>query len=117
VPMTFHEREQAFEAKFAHDEEFRFRLAARRDKLFAQWAARTLRLSGETSEILVKTVLAIPNGPTHDQALLRHVADFALARGIGGLGEGLAAALDRSAQQALEQLLGRQTLNVDQTTT
>jgi hypothetical protein len=106
MPMTFHEREQAFEAKFAHDEEFRFRVTARRDKLFARWVANTLRLSGEASETFVKTVLAIPDGPAHDQALLRHAVDFSSARGIGGLGEGLAAALDRCGQQALEQLLG-----------
>ena len=33
---TFQEREQAFEAKFAHDEEFRFLVTARRVKLFAE---------------------------------------------------------------------------------
>jgi hypothetical protein len=43
----FHERERAFEAKFAHDEEFRFRVGARRDRLFAEWAAEMLGLSRE----------------------------------------------------------------------
>jgi hypothetical protein len=37
---TFEDRERAFEAKFAHDEEFRFLVTARRDKLFAQWAGQ-----------------------------------------------------------------------------
>ena len=44
--LTFEDRERAFEAKFAHDEEFRFLVTARRDKLFAQWAAARCRLSG-----------------------------------------------------------------------
>ncbi len=30
---TFNEREQGFEAKFKHDEELRFRVTARRNKL------------------------------------------------------------------------------------
>ena len=37
MPAIFHEREHAFEAKFARDQEFRFRVTARRDKLFARW--------------------------------------------------------------------------------
>ena len=103
--MTFHEREQGFEAKFAHDEELRFRVAARRDKLFARWVATTLRLSSETSEALIQSVLAIPNGPAHDQALLKYVTDLASARGIGGLGGGLAEALNRCAHRAFAQLV------------
>jgi hypothetical protein len=105
VPMTFHEREQGFEAKFAHDEELRFRVAARRDKLFARWVATTLRLSSEMSETLVQSVLAIPSGPTHDQAVLEYVTAFASGRGIGGLGGGLAEALNRCAQRAFAQLV------------
>jgi hypothetical protein len=38
MTTMFDARERAFEAKFAHDEEVRFRVTARRDRLFAQWA-------------------------------------------------------------------------------
>lgn len=102
---TFYEREQAFEAKFAHDEEFRFLVAARRDKLFAWWAATTLRLSSERGDALVKAVLAIPNGPEHDQAVLRHITDVASTHDGGTLGGDLAAVLDRCAQLARQQLI------------
>jgi hypothetical protein len=47
MPVAFHEREQAFEAKFAQDEEFRFLVAARRDKLLDRWAAAALGLSSQ----------------------------------------------------------------------
>ena len=40
--ITLHDRERAFEAKFAHDDETRFRLLARRDKLFAFLAVPTM---------------------------------------------------------------------------
>ncbi len=105
MPTTFNDREQAFEAKFAHDEDFRFRVTARRDRLFARWAATRLRLSDMDAEALVKTVLAIPDRPGHDQKLLQCIAEAAAAHG-GGLPEGeLSAALEGCAQQARQQLL------------
>jgi hypothetical protein len=105
MPTTFNEREQAFEAKFAHDEEFRFLVAARRDKLFAWWAATTLRLPSDRSEALVKAVLAIPDGPEHDKRLLQHITDVASMYDGGMLGGDLAAVLDRCAQLARQQLI------------
>jgi hypothetical protein len=93
---TLHEREQAFEAKFARDEEFRFLVTARRDKLFARWAAVRLSISDEGGEALVKAVLAIPNGPGHDPALLRHIADFLAEHGAGAQRNELSAALDHA---------------------
>ena len=47
---TFHDREQAFEAKFAHDAEMQFRATARRDKLLGLWAAGLLGKSGAEAE-------------------------------------------------------------------
>ncbi|MEM8793040.1 MAG: DUF1476 domain-containing protein [Pseudomonadota bacterium] len=38
----FDDRERAFEAKFAHDEEMRFKAKARRNKLVGLWAAGLL---------------------------------------------------------------------------
>jgi hypothetical protein len=69
------EREQGFEAKFAHDEQMRFMVRARRDKLFARWAAAILNLGPEQTDALVRTVLHIPDGPAHDQALLDTIAE------------------------------------------
>ena len=40
----FDDRERAFEAKFAHDEDMKFRVIARRNRLLGQWAARKLGL-------------------------------------------------------------------------
>ena len=35
----FNDRERAFKSKFAHDEEMRFRIIARRNGLLGEWAA------------------------------------------------------------------------------
>ncbi len=43
---TFDEREQAYEAKFAHDEELGFKAKARRDRRFGAWVAAQLGLTG-----------------------------------------------------------------------
>ena len=102
---TFQEREQAFEAKFAYDEEFRFLVLARRDKLFARWAAGRLGLTGQDEAGLTASVLALRGGPGHDEAVLRHVAQAFSGRGVGVGRPELASALDRCAAQARQQLL------------
>jgi hypothetical protein len=107
MPVTFSDREQAFEAKFAHDEELRFLAVARRDKLFGRWAANRLRSSNEETEALVKAVLGIPNGPGHDQALLQHIAEFLSAREAEVSAQELSTALDECRQQALRELMER----------
>ena len=104
MPTTLRDREQSFEAKFARDEEFRFRVTARRDKLFAQWAAARLGLRDEAAASLVKAVLAIPDGPSHDPALLKHVAE-AFARNQHASEGELLDALELCARQARDQLL------------
>lgn len=104
MPPTFQDREQAFEAKFAHDEEFRFLVSARRDKLFAQWAAARLKLTDEATGALVKQILAVPDGPAHKDALLRQIGDLLSAHGAAISSADLSSALTECSQQALKQL-------------
>ena len=40
---TFDEREKAFEAKFKQDEDLKFKLKAKRNKLLGEWSAETLQ--------------------------------------------------------------------------
>ena len=55
---TFDEREQAFEAKFAHDEEMQFKARARRNKLVGLWAAELLGKTGAAADEYAQTVVA-----------------------------------------------------------
>src|SRR4051794_35669027 len=105
MATMFNERERAFEAEFAHDEEFRFRVAARRDRLFAQCAAGMLRLSGEEDDALVSAVHRIPNGPGHDQAPLQYISDVLSQRGGEAFRGNASAALERCAVEARQQVL------------
>jgi len=53
----FEERKKKHEEKWAHDEALRFKAQARRNKLFGQWAAGALGLSGAAAEEYVKAVV------------------------------------------------------------
>ncbi|MFL5253021.1 MAG: ATPase inhibitor subunit zeta [Rhodopila sp.] len=103
MPISMQDREQGFEAKFAHDEEVRFLARARRDKLFAHWAAEELELSEAETEALVKAVVAIPDGPRHEKALLAYIGERLRGRAAGSE-QSLATALARCTQQARQQL-------------
>ena len=58
IPMTtFDDRENAFENKFAHDQEMQFRADARRNKLMGLWVADILGKSGDEAEAYAKEVV------------------------------------------------------------
>ncbi len=55
---TFDEREQAFEAKLAHDEELKFKANVRRNKWLGLWAAEKLGKAGEEAENYATALIA-----------------------------------------------------------
>jgi hypothetical protein len=74
---TFDEREHAFEAKLAHDEELRFRAKARRDKRLGLWAAGKLgKTGGEAEAYASQLVAADVDKAGSDQILKTIRADF-----------------------------------------
>jgi hypothetical protein len=76
---TFDEREQGFEAKFAHNEELRFKAKARRDKRFGKWVAAQLGLTGAAAEDYAKKVMRSDLAHPGDSAIIEAVlADLKL---------------------------------------
>jgi hypothetical protein len=74
---TFPDREHGFEAKFAHDEELKFRATARRDGLVAHWASQKLGLVGAAADDYVKQVLAADlENPGTDSVFKKIRTDF-----------------------------------------
>jgi hypothetical protein len=53
----FDDRERAFETKFAHDEEMKFRILARRNRLLGEWAGRQMGLSDVEAQSYAKDVV------------------------------------------------------------
>jgi hypothetical protein len=54
---TFDDRENAFEAKFAHDAEMQFKADARRNKLLGLWAAELMGKSGSDADAYAREVV------------------------------------------------------------
>lgn len=79
---TFDEREKAMEAKFAHDEELRFKAMARANKLLGNWAAAQLGLVGEKAASYAnQLVTANLENQTVDDTLRRVSSDL-MPKGI-----------------------------------
>lgn len=76
---TFDQRKDAFENKFAHDEELRFKATARRNKLLGLWAAEKLGKSGADAEAYAKSVVVADFEEAGDEDVVRKIKnDFAL---------------------------------------
>ncbi|MDP2619031.1 MAG: DUF1476 domain-containing protein [Hyphomicrobiales bacterium] len=79
---TFDKRQEGFEAKFAHDEELKFRATARRNKLLGLWAAEKLGLSGEQAEAYAKSVVKADFEEPGEEDVFRKLRSDFDARGV-----------------------------------
>ncbi len=74
---TFDERKNAFEKKFALDQDVKFKAESRRNKMIAEWAAAKLGLSGPAVEDYVKAVRKADLAEKGDDDVFRKIrADF-----------------------------------------
>jgi hypothetical protein len=78
---TFDKREEAFEKKFAVDEELKFKAVTRRNKLLGLWVAEKLGKSGADADAYAKEVIAAEFEDDHDDAVVRKVANDLAAKG------------------------------------
>ena len=79
---TFDEREKGFEAKYKHDQETRFKVTARRNKLLGLWAADQLGLSGAEADAYARSVVSADFESPGDEDVLRKVMDDFSAKGV-----------------------------------
>jgi len=71
---SFKERRNAFENKFAHNEELRFKIEARRNKLLGHWAAELL---GRDADSYAKEVIISDFEEAGDEDVFNKIrADF-----------------------------------------
>ena len=78
----FDDRERAFEAKYARDEEMQFRIIARRNKLLGLWAAKQMGLTDEESESYAKDVIRADFEEAGDNDVIRKVLGDLTAAGV-----------------------------------
>lgn len=73
VMTTFEERERAYESRFAHDEELRFKAMARRNRLLGEWVAEKLGKSGDDAAAYAKEVVRADFDEPGDEDVFRKV--------------------------------------------
>ncbi|GAB4296651.1 MAG: DUF1476 domain-containing protein [Roseovarius sp.] len=71
---TFDERENAFENKFAHDEEMKFKAEMRRNKLLGLWAAELLGKTGADADAYALEVVKSDFEEAGHEDVVRKVA-------------------------------------------
>ncbi len=103
----FNDRERAFEAKFARDEEMQFRILARRNRLLGEWAARLMGLSEVETESYAKDVVRADFEEAGDEDVIRKVLGDLTSAGVdcddGQIRETLGLKLVEARRQIIEQ--------------
>ncbi len=79
---SFKDRENVEEAKFAHDEEFIFKVAARRNKLLGLWAAELMDISGADAEAYAREVVVSDLEEPGEEDVFRKVMGDLTGKGI-----------------------------------
>jgi len=101
---TFDEREKDFEARFKHDQELRFKVTARRNRLLGLWAAGRMGLSGDAAEAYAMEVVNAEFAGGDRHVIDKVVADLA-AKGQSATAAQIQFELDHLAEQAKTQIM------------
>jgi hypothetical protein len=106
---TFDDREHAFEAHFAFEEEQDFMVKARRDRLAAEWAAGLMKLGPDQTEAYVLSVVRADLAqPNTEEVYTKLLADLAGA-GVSIRPEEVREQVVRLTAHAREQVAGERT--------
>jgi hypothetical protein len=101
---TFDKREEAFETKFALDEEQKFKAVARADKLLGLWVAEKLGLSGDEARAYSKEIVVAEFEPAGHAGVLRKVKEDLSDKGITITETEIRRKMDEMMAQAIAQL-------------
>lgn len=102
---TFDDRERAFEAKFAREEEVAFRIVARRNRLVGQWAAVLMKLTPEETDAYAKAVVQADFEEAGDEDVIRKLLGDLTAAGVDTDDAAVRRALDEQTVEARRQLM------------
>ena len=79
---TFDDRERAFEAKFAHDQEMQFKIVARRNRLLGLWAAKQMGLSDVEAETYASEVIRAEFEEAGDEEVVKKLLGDLTSAGV-----------------------------------
>src|SRR3712207_3723225 len=101
---TFDKRKDAYESKFARDEELRFKATARRNKLLGLWAAERLGKAGDEADAYAREVIRSDMQEAGDNDVLRKVKGDFEAAGIAQSDDQIRRAMDELMAEAVAQI-------------
>jgi hypothetical protein len=101
---TFDKRKDAFEKKFAHDEELRFKAEARRNKLLGLWVAELMGKSKDAAEAYARSVVEADFAEKGDEDVFRKVRDDLAAAGVDRSEHQIRRTMDELMAQAIDQV-------------
>ena len=102
---TFDNRERDAEKKFEHEEELRFKVIARRNKLLGLWAAELLGLSGEAAQAYAKEVVLADFERPGDEDVLEKVLEDFQAKGVDKDAAKIRVHMDGLIDEARDQIM------------
>jgi hypothetical protein len=79
---TFDKREEAFEKKFAIDEELKFKAEAKRNRLLGLWVAEKLGITGDAAVTYARETVASAFAEGGEKALVARIMGDLSTKGI-----------------------------------
>ena len=104
----FDDRERAFEAQFARDQEMQFRITARRNRLVGEWAAERMGLTPEETDAYAKAVVQADFEEAGDEDVIRKVLGDLTAAGSEVTEADIRTKLDECTVEARRQFMSEQ---------
>jgi hypothetical protein len=101
---TFDKRKDAFENKFAHDAELKFKAEARRNKLLGLWAAGLLGKTGDAAEDYANSVVQADFQEAGDRDVFRKIRTDFDAGGIAQSDHQIRRTMDELMAKAVEEV-------------
>lgn len=105
---SFDDRENAFESKFAREEEMAFRVSARRNKLTGMWAAGRMGLTAAEADSYAKGVVQADFEEAGDEDVVRKLLGDLTSAGVETNDEEIRKALSDFNVEARRQLMESQ---------
>ena len=78
---AFDEREKGFEAKFKLDQDTKFKITSRRNRLLGLWAAGELGITGPAADAYAREVIAADFDAPGEDDLIAKIAKDSTAKG------------------------------------
>ena len=102
--MSMKDREDAYENKFAHDAELRFKAVARRNKLLGLWAAELLGKSEEEAEAYCKEVIISDFEEVGEEDVFRKIRGDFDAAGVAQSDHQIRRTMEELLNEAIQQV-------------